>query len=103
MSRDTSNESGGEKKMRDVAAKLDEKTEPLGGTSQVESHAKVGYTEEDVENRAKDAADQEGVNLYRNPDGSHTAVDESAIDEAETEDSARDADKSADDKSAEDK
>lgn len=77
MSRNTNDESTTESKARDVAQKLDEATEPLGGTSQVESHTKVGYTEEDVESRAQDAADEQGVSLHRNPDGSHTAVDES--------------------------
>lgn len=82
MNRDKSGESSGESKARDVAAKLDEVTEPLGGTSEVESHTEVGYTEGDVENRAQEAADGEGVTLYRNPDGSHTAVDESKVDDS---------------------
>lgn len=76
MNGNTNDESTNESKARGVARKLDEATEPLGGTSQVESHAKVGYTEEDVENRAQDAAEEQGVSLHRNPDGSHTAVDE---------------------------
>lgn len=97
MSRDTSNETSGEKKARDVAETLDKTTEPLGGTSQIHSHAQVGYTEEDVERRAGDAAAQEGVSLYRNPDGSHTAIDESAAEEFVSKDHARSADESADD------
>lgn len=97
MSRDTSDEKNGEKKARDVAEKLDKTAEPLAGTSQVHSHAKVGYTEEDVERRAGDAAAEEGVNLYRNPDGSHTAVDESAAEEFVAEEPARSTDESADD------
>ncbi|MGO2183814.1 hypothetical protein [Brevibacterium aurantiacum] len=75
MNRNTNDESTTESKARDVAQKLDEATEPLGGTSQVESRAKVGYTEEDVESRAQDTATEQGVSLHRNPDGSHTAVD----------------------------
>lgn len=82
-SRDISNESTGEKKARDAAAKLDEATEPLGGTSEVDSQTQVGYTEENVEDRAQDTAADIGVTLHRNPDGSHTAVDESAVKAAE--------------------
>ncbi|SMX81822.1 pyridoxamine 5'-phosphate oxidase family protein [Brevibacterium aurantiacum] len=83
--RDTSNESTGEKKARDAAAKLDEATEPLGGTSEVDSQTQVGYTEENVEDRAQDTAADIGVTLHRNPDGSHTAVDESAVQAAEND------------------
>lgn len=78
MAREQRDESGAENKARNVAAKLDEATEPLGGTSEMDSQAKVGYTEDNVEDRAQDAAEGEGVTLYRNADGSHTAVDESA-------------------------
>lgn len=87
-SRDTSNESTGETKARDVAAKLDEATEPLGGTSAMDSQAQVGYTEENVEGRAQDTAADIGVTLHRNPDGSHTAVDESAVKAAERDSDA---------------
>lgn len=97
MSRDTSDETSGEKKARDVAEKLDKTAEPLAGTSQVDSHAKVGYTEEDVERRAGDAAAEEGVSLYRNADGSHTAIDESAAEKSAAEESARSTDDSAGD------
>ena len=75
--RDKSDESPAEEKARDVAAKLDETAEPLAGTSDMESHAEVGYTEQNVEARAQNAAEEEGVTLHRNPDGSHTAIDES--------------------------
>lgn len=75
--RDKSDESPAEEKARDVAATLDEATEPLGGTSDMKSHAEVGYTEKDVEARAQNTAEEEGVTLHRNPDGSHTAIDES--------------------------
>ncbi|WP_281389120.1 pyridoxamine 5'-phosphate oxidase family protein [Brevibacterium renqingii] len=77
VNRDKSDESAAEEKARDVAAKLDETTEPLGGTSNMESHARVGYTEHNVEERAQQTAEEEGVTLHRNPDGSHTAIDES--------------------------
>lgn len=80
--RDTSDESPAEEKARDVAAKLDEAAEPLAGTSDMKPQAEVGYTERNVEARAQNAADAEGVTLHRNPDGSHTAVDESKIAEA---------------------
>ncbi|SMX97644.1 General stress protein 26 [Brevibacterium linens] len=80
--RDKSDESPAEKKARDVAAKLDETAEPMAGTSDMESHAAVGYTEQNVEARAQNAAEEEGVTLHRNPDGSHTAIDESKAAEA---------------------
>lgn len=38
---------------------------------------KVGYREDSSEARLQATAEQEGVKLYRNPDGSHQAVDES--------------------------
>lgn len=38
---------------------------------------KVGYTEDSSENRMQSTALHEGVKLYRNPDGSHEAIDES--------------------------
>ena len=78
MSRDKSNETQVETKARDAAAALDETTERLGGTSNVDSGAEVGYTEKNVEARAAEAAGTQGATLYRNPDGSHTAIDESA-------------------------
>lgn len=77
MSRNTDDESNAETKARDVAAKLDEVAEKLGGTSDMESGASVGYTEDDSEERSQEAADDQGVTLHRNADGSHTAVDES--------------------------
>ncbi|SDS91029.1 hypothetical protein SAMN04489752_2829 [Brevibacterium siliguriense] len=38
---------------------------------------KVGYREDSSEERLQATAEHEGVKLYRNPDGSHLAVDES--------------------------
>ncbi len=77
MNRDKSTEGRGEEKARDAAAFLDETTEKFAGTSNIAPGEKGGYTEGDVETRARDAAASQGANLYRNPDGSHTAVDES--------------------------
>lgn len=77
MSRNT-NESTGEEKARDAAAGLDRAAEKIAGTSDIEQGAKTGYTEADVESRAQTTATAEGFTLYRNPDGSHTAIDESA-------------------------
>lgn len=68
---------GAEDKLRGAAAKLDETAEKLGGTSNVDSGVEVGYTEDSAEDRAQEAADEQGVTLHRNADGSHTAVDES--------------------------
>src|SRR5699024_4068900 len=82
VNRDTSDESAAEKKARDVAAKLDETSATFAGTSNMESHARVGYTEQNVEDRAQTAAEEEGVTLHRNPDGTHTAIDESRAAEA---------------------
>ncbi|GEB22858.1 hypothetical protein BAURA63_01014 [Brevibacterium aurantiacum] len=38
---------------------------------------KVGYTEDSSEARMQSTALHEGVKLYRHPDGSHEAIDES--------------------------
>ncbi|SMX76590.1 hypothetical protein BI49514_01129 [Brevibacterium iodinum ATCC 49514] len=38
---------------------------------------KVGYREDSSEERLQATAEHEGVKLYRDPDGSHLAVDES--------------------------
>lgn len=75
---------GAEDKLRDVADKLDKTAEKVAGTSNVDSGVEVGYTEGSPEDRAQKAADDQGVKLYRNADGSHSAVDESQRD-AETE------------------
>src|SRR5699024_3685202 len=61
---------------------LDETSATFAGTSNMESHARVGYTEQNVEDRAHTAAEEEGGTLHRNPDGSHTAIDESRAAEA---------------------
>ncbi|WP_344259285.1 pyridoxamine 5'-phosphate oxidase family protein [Brevibacterium celere] len=78
MSRNTNNEGAGEEKARDAADGLDRATEKFAGTADIEEGAKTGYTEVDVESRAQETATAEGFTLYRNPDGSHTAIDESA-------------------------
>ena len=71
---------GAEDKLRGVAAKLDKTAEKLGGTSNVDSGVEVGYTEDSSEDRAQEAADDQGVTLHRNADGSHSALDESQQD-----------------------
>ncbi|PCC52197.1 hypothetical protein [Brevibacterium aurantiacum] len=38
---------------------------------------KVGYTEDSSEARLQSIATHEGIRLYRNPDGSHEAINES--------------------------
>lgn len=82
MSRDTDNESTGETKARDAAAKLDETAEKLAGTSNVApGGTEVGHTERNVEERAQQTAEEEGVTLHRNADGSHSALDESQADD----------------------
>lgn len=79
---------GAEDKLRGVAAKLDETAEKLGGTSEVASGVEVGYTEDPVEERAQDTADEQGVTLHRNADGSHSAVDETLQNFDETDQGA---------------
>ena len=80
MTRNKDDESAAESAARDAAAKLDEATEKIGGTSNVASGAEVGYTEDESDERLQAVADEIGVTLHRNPDGSHTAVDESQSD-----------------------
>lgn len=87
---------GAEEKLRGVAAKLDETAEKLGGTSNVDSGVEVGYTEDPVEERAQAAADEQGVTLRRNADGSHTAVDETQQDFDETQQDFDEAEQDAD-------
>lgn len=89
MSRDTSDESKGETVARDAAAKLDETAEKIGGTSNIDTNTEVGYIDEaKAESLAKHAADEQGVTLHRNADGSHSAVDDSQVRAAEAERSA---------------
>lgn len=66
-----------ENRVRKVAEKLDESLEPVAGTSDMESGARVGYTEDESEERLEEVASDQGVNLRQNSDGSHTATDES--------------------------
>ncbi|GAA1873509.1 hypothetical protein [Brevibacterium marinum] len=58
--------------------KLDEVASKASGPD-VSYGSTPGYVEADVEEDAQEAADHEGVKLYRNPDGSHEAVDESKM------------------------
>ncbi|RBP63649.1 hypothetical protein DFO66_10979 [Brevibacterium sanguinis] len=72
-----------EKKLRDAAQGLDESLEPVAGTSDMESGADAGYQEDDSEERLQQVADEQGVTLIENADGSHTAIDESKADDAD--------------------
>lgn len=63
--------------------KINEKLEEVGSKAvgpNVSYGATPGYVEEHGEEDAQAAAEGEGVKLYRNPDGSHEAVDESKVD-----------------------
>lgn len=59
-----------------INEKLDEAASKASGPD-VSYGSTPGYVQENVEERAQAAAEHEGVKLYRNPDGSHEAVDES--------------------------
>lgn len=74
-----------EDKLRKAAEKLDETFEPVAGTSDIADSADVGYTEDKSEERLDQVASEQGVTLKQNPDGSHTATDESPADESRTD------------------
>lgn len=60
--------------------KINEKLDEVGSKAvgpNVSYGSTPGYAEEHHEEEAQAAAEGEGVKLYRNPDGSHQAVDES--------------------------
>lgn len=67
-------------KAQQVNERLDEFASKASGPD-VAYGATPGYVLDDPEGKAQAAADGEGVTLYRNADGSHTAVDESNIPE----------------------
>ncbi len=75
--------------LRDKAQKVNERLDEFAAKASgpdVAYGATPGYTAEDTEADAREAADSEGVTLYRNADGTHEAVDESNLpdpDEAE--------------------
>ena len=66
-----------ENKLRKAAETLDDTFEPVAGTSDIADSAHVGYTEDESEERLEEVASEQGVNLKQNPDGSHSATDES--------------------------
>lgn len=69
-----------------INSKLDEVAAKASGPD-VSYGSTPGYVQENVEDHAQAAAEHEGVTLYRNPDGSHEAVDESkAPPESDSED-----------------
>lgn len=63
-------------KAEKINEKLDEVASKASGPD-VSYGSTPGYAQENVEDDAQAAAEGEGVKLYRNPDGSHEAVDES--------------------------
>jgi hypothetical protein len=65
-------------KVQKVNERLDEFASKASGPD-VAYGSTPGHVLEDPEQKAKDAADGEGVTLYRNADGSHEAMDESNI------------------------
>lgn len=75
---DRQNEQDQRKAFEKINDKLDEVASKASGPD-VSYGSTPGYVEGDVEEDAQAAADHEGVKLYRNPDGSHEAVDESKM------------------------
>lgn len=67
-----------QKKSEKINSKLDEVASKASGPD-VSYGSTPGYVQEHVEEDAQAAADHEGVKLYRNPDGTHEAVDESKM------------------------
>lgn len=59
-----------------INSKLDEVAAKASGPD-VSYGSTPGYVQENVEDHARAAAEHEGATLYRNPDGSHEAIDES--------------------------
>ncbi|TSI18561.1 hypothetical protein [Brevibacterium aurantiacum] len=81
------NDQDQQNKIEKINEKLEEVASKAVGPN-VSYGSTPGYVEENREDEAQAAAEQEGVKLYRNPDGSHEAVDESKIDpEADSHDS----------------
>lgn len=67
-----------QKRAAKINSKLDEVASKASGPD-VAYGSTPGYVQEHVEDDAQAAADDEGVKLYRNADGSHEAVDESKM------------------------
>lgn len=66
-------------KADEINSRLDEAASRASGPD-VSYGSTPGYVQDNVEEDAQAAAEGEGVKLYRNPDGSHEAVDESKVD-----------------------
>lgn len=81
------------KKAQEVNERLDEFASRASGPD-VSYGATPGYSDADPEQEAQEAAEAEGVTLYRNTDGSHEAVDESRL--AETVDESTPSESSED-------
>jgi hypothetical protein len=69
------------KKAQEVNERLDEFASRASGPD-VSYGSTPGYSDVDPEQDAQEAAEAEGVTLYRNTDGSHEAVDESKLPES---------------------
>lgn len=67
-----------EKKSETLNDKLDEFASKASGPN-VSYGSTPGYVEDISEEDAQKAAAEEGATLYRNPDGSHEAIDESKV------------------------
>lgn len=66
-------------KADEINRKLDEMAAKASGPD-ASYGSTPGYVEGEAEEDAQAAAEHEGVKLYRNPDGTHEAVDESKMD-----------------------
>lgn len=69
------------KKAQEVNERLDEFASRASGPD-FSYGSTPGYSDADPEQEAQEAAEAEGVTLYRNTDGSHEAVDESKLPES---------------------
>ena len=65
-------------KAEEINSKLDEAASRASGPD-VSYGSTPGYVQDNVEEDAQAAAEDEGVTLYRHPDGSHEAIDESKM------------------------
>lgn len=75
-----------QKRAAKINSKLDEVASKASGPDAAYGST-PGYVQENTEDDAQVVADKEGVELYRNPDGSHEAVDESKMSpESDTDD-----------------
>ncbi|AZL08933.1 hypothetical protein CXR26_06575 [Brevibacterium aurantiacum] len=65
-------------KADEINSRLDEAASKASGPD-VSYGSTPGYVQDNVEEDAQAAAEDEGVTLYRHPDGSHEAVDETKM------------------------